>query len=142
ALADNGEADILVSSPGFVTKKIHVNLYPGAFVPRISSALPISTWSTNAYLSAFYCAIDPATSAVIGTCLGIRDGAPVPVFHWTLSDPTVFQIADTGQSYTQIRALQEGSATITLTVDGYVVLGDSLTVTAAAPRPLAPATDF
>src|SRR5581483_5307912 len=56
ALADNGEADILVTSPGFNSKTIHIKLYPGAFMSPFNTSATLSTWSSS-YLYANYCPI-------------------------------------------------------------------------------------
>jgi hypothetical protein len=141
-LADSGQADILVSSPGFNPKTIHVTLYPGAFVWSQSSSPVVSTWATSSNQYASYCAVDPATNAVVGVCMGVRSGAPAPVMHWTSSDPTVINLSDNGYGGAQLQVLQAGNATITLTVDGYTVLQGTQTLSAVAPRPAAPVSDF
>jgi hypothetical protein len=141
-LADSGQADIIVTSPGFATKTVHVSLYPGAFVSSLISSTIVSTWATGLSLYATYCAIDPASGAAMGVCMGLRSGVPPPVIHWSTSDPTVLQIVDNSSYYPQLQALKAGTATITLSIDGYTVLGNSQTLTAMVPRPVAPVTDF
>ncbi|MBN9658605.1 MAG: hypothetical protein J0H49_10535 [Acidobacteria bacterium] len=141
ALTDSGEATITITAPGFTTKEILVKLYPGVFVQGYSSANPISTWATPSYLSACYTALDPATGKTVGTCQLFRAGVEQPALQWSLSDPSVFEIVNTGGNF-QIRALKPGEATLRLTVEGYTVLQEDRTITAATPQPLPSKADL
>jgi hypothetical protein len=139
ALADSGEVDITVTSPGFSTKTIHVNLYPGAFAALFGAgATTLSTWAQPVYLSYYYCAIDPASGAILGVCMGLRSGAPAPVVNWTSTDPTVAQIIASNGGST-LQAVAPGTVTLTFSVDGYNVIQSSQTVNVAAPAPAPPA---
>jgi hypothetical protein len=142
ALDDRGEVDITVSASGYSSKIIRVKLYPGAFIPVGGpGANPISTWSSPSFVYAAYYAIDPATGKSAGVPLALRDGALAPVLHWSLSDPTVFELTYSNGS-PQLHALKPGSAVLSLTVDGYPVLQGDQTFTAATPRPVPLANDF
>jgi hypothetical protein len=141
ALEDHGEVDVTVSASGYNSKIIRVKLYPGAFIPAGGpGANPISTWSSPFSVFAGYYVIDPATSKPL-VSMALRDGAPTPVSHWSLSDPTVFELTYNNGS-PQLQALKPGNAVLSLTVDGYQVLQGDQTFTAATPRPVPPVSDF
>lgn len=141
ALTDSGEATISITAPGFTTKEILVKLYPGVFVQSDPALTPVSTWATPTYLNALYRALDPETGLLVGTGMSIRAGIPQPVVNWSVSDPLVFQITNNGGSF-QLRALKPGDATLRLTVEGFTVLQEDRTITAATPRPMASPQDF
>ena len=140
-LADNGSADILISSPGFAPKTVHVSLYPGAIVPFSGASSPYSTWNPPPYLYYSYCAIDPAANAIIGPCMSVRYGIPAPVVNWSVSDPGVFQILYVN-GLPQLQPIQAGTATLTATADGYTVFQGSQTITAVTPQVVPPPADF
>jgi hypothetical protein len=150
ALSDSGSVDITASSPGYASKTIHVNLYPGAFATTYgipipasltASGLNLSTWTSAVTLYQEYCAIDPASGAILGFCMGLRSGVPVPAVHWSSSDPTVFQIASP-YGVPEILAAGPGAATLIFSVDGYNVIQPNQTVNVAAPAPAQPANGF
>lgn len=141
ALTDSGEATISITAPGFTTKEILVRLYPGVFVQSYSGGNPISTWNTPSYLDASYRALDPATGLLVGISMSIRAGVAEPVVHWSVSDPSVFEIINNNGSF-RLRALRPGDATLRLTVEGFTVLQEDRTITAATPRPMDYPQDF
>lgn len=136
ALTDSGEATITMTAPGFASKEIRVKLYPGVFTQAYSAANPISTWASPSNIFASYRAMDPATGQLVGvSSMGFRAGVPQPVINWSVSDPSLFEIVNTG-GLVQLRVLKPGDATLRLTVEGYTVLQTDRTITAANPRPL------
>ncbi|WP_321475086.1 hypothetical protein [uncultured Paludibaculum sp.] len=142
ALTDSGEATITITAPGFTTKEILVRLYPGVFIQAYSPVNPISTWASPSSLYAIYRALDPATGQLVGaSSMSIRAGVAQPVFNWSVSDPSVFEIVNAGTSF-QLRVLKAGDATLRLTVDGFTVLQEDRTITAATPRPLSSNLDL
>lgn len=145
ALSDSGEVDITASSPGYATKTIHVNLYPGAFAASFTSTPPVtlalSTWSNPVNLEESYCAVDPVSGAILGYCMALRTDLPFPAVQWSSSDTTVIHVVYTN-GFPQIQVVGPGTATLTFSVNGYNVIQSSQTVTVAAPAPVAPTNGF
>lgn len=143
ALADSGEAQILISAPGFTSASTAVKLFQGVLYFNSLPAVA-SSWSQPLFLSASWAPLDPDSGRPIPAAFGAlrssyepRSGFRLPPFKWTSSDERVARVVTTVQSnieLTQLAVGVPGEARIVLNAQGLPVFpADGVLLKVVAP---------
>ncbi len=128
-MQDSGEAEIEVSMPGFLSRRIRISLYPAVLaIAQLPARLTL--WSPQQTLNARYCALNRGLNR-LEAC---GDSTEDLKLEWISSAPEVASPIPF-QSYTGLQVNGRGSATISLRseIPVFPAGGMTITVTAAAP---------
>ncbi len=112
-LAEAGEVEVTISSPGFTSTVCLVKLYPGALLTGINPPA-LHLWSRPTPLFSVWGPLDPATNRPLTQTPGApvsstpRSGFRLPPLNWTSSDESVVRVNRTAGPFESFEALVAG----------------------------------
>ena len=143
AYAESGEADLILSAPGFPSRTVKVVLRP-AFVVMQPLPAVMATWSAALRPRVNFGAVNPETNQVDAYGFGLRTGLGEFEPRWVSSAPDVVAVSPTtpeGYPATTLQPVGLGVAEITISNPPLPILwGVNNRIEVVSPEVIVPAT--